>query len=197
MIDEWTKVGNVTFRKTGTMKIISSGYADRFPLSTCWAEILPNAYRPWFKIRIDNLADLPAALLLANGMRECDADDLKAATRIASMTRFGLLSISGERITKGGFREIFSIGTTSKRIQAGIDQCTGFPNMNEIGASRAKEIAETLTEYEWDAIYSGLDAVNREHERLGKPIVDYSRCETQRSNDYDQNYVRREFALYQ
>ena len=188
MIDEWTKVGNVTFRKTGTMKIISSGYADRFPLSTCWAEILPNAYRPGFKIRIDNLADLPAALLLANGMRECDADDLREAEQIAARTRLGLLSISGERETSSGRREIFSVGTTSERIQAGIDLCAGgFPNM----------IAKTLSQYEWDAIYSGLDAVNREHERLGKPIVDYSRCETQRSNDYEQNYVRREFALYQ
>ena len=179
MIDEWTKFGNVTFRKTGTVEITSSGYADRFPLSTCWAEILPKAYRPGFTIRVDNLADLPAALLLANGMRDCDADDLKEAVRVAAKTRFGLLSISGERITKGGFRENFSIGTTSKRIQAGIDLCTGFPNMNEIGASRAKEIAETLSRYEWDAIYSGLDAVNREHERLGKPIVDYSRYEIQ------------------
>ena len=179
MIDEWTKFGNVTFRKTGTVEITSSGYADRFPLSTCWAEILPNAYRPGFKIRIDNLADLPAALLLANGMRECDADDLREAVRVAAKTRFGLLSISGERETSSGRREIFSVGTTSKRIQAGIDLCTGFPNMNEIGASRAKEIAETLSRYEWDAIYSGLDAVNREHERLGKPIVDYSRYEIQ------------------
>ena len=176
MIDEWTKVGNVTFRKTGAVKIVSSGYADRFPLSTCWAEILPNAHRPGFKIRIDNLADLPAALLLANGMRECDADSLR---EIAARTRLGLLSISGERETSSGRLENFSVGTTSKRIQAGIDLCTGFPNMNEIVVSRAKEIAKTLSQYEWDAIYSGLDAVNREHERLGKPIVGYSRYEIQ------------------
>ena len=175
MIDEWTKVGNVTFRKTGAVKIVSSGYADRFPLSTCWAEILPNAHRPGFKIRIDNLADLPAALLLANGMRECDADSLREAVRVAARTRLGLLSISGEMETPSGRREIFSVGTTSKRIQAGIDLGTGFPNMNEIVVSRAKEIAKTLSRYEWDAIYSGLDAVNREHERLGKPIVGYSR----------------------
>lgn len=179
MINEWTKFGNVTFRKTGTMKIISSGYADRFPLSTCWAEILSNAHRPGFTIRLDNLDDLPAALLLANGMRECDADDLIEAEQIAARTRFGLLSISGERETSSGRREIFSVGTTSKRIRAGIDLCTGFQNMNEIVVSRAKEIAKTLTAYEWYAIYSGLDAVNREHERLGKPIVGYSRYEIQ------------------
>ena len=178
MIDEWTKFGNVTFRKTGTVEITSSGYADRFPLSTCWAEILPNAYRPGFKIRIDNLADLPAALLLANGMRECDADGLREAVRVAAKTQFGPLSISGERETSGR-REIFSVGTTYRRIEAGIDLCTGFPNMTEIGVSRAKEIAKTLYQYEWDAIYSGLDAVNREHERLGKPIVGYSRYEIQ------------------
>ena len=179
MIDEWTKFGSVMFLKTGTLKIISSGYADRFPLSTYWAEIMPNAYRPGFKIRIDDLADLPAALLLANGMRECDADDLREAVQIAARTRLGLLSISGERETSSGRREIFSVGTTSKRIQAGIDLCTGFPNMRELFAAEQKEIAKTLTEYEWDAIYSGLDAVNREHDRVGKPIVDYSRYEIQ------------------
>lgn len=179
MIDEWTKFGNVTFRKTGTVKIISSGYADRFPLPTCWAEILPSAYRPGFTVRVNNLADLPAALLLANGMRECDADSLREAEQIAAKTRFGLLSISGERETSSGRREIFSVGTTSKRIQAGIDLCTGFRNMSELFAAEQKVIAKTLSQYEWDAIYSGLDAVNREHERLGKPIVGYSRYEIQ------------------
>jgi len=179
MINEWTKFGNVMFLKTGNLKIMSSGYTDRYTVSRCWAEIMPNAYRSGFKIRIDNLADLPAALLLANGMRECDADDLREAVRVADKTQFGPLSISGERETSSGIREFFSVGTTSKRIQAGIDLCTGFPNMNEIGVSRAKDIAKTLSQYEWDAIYSGLDAVNREHERLGKPIVGYSRYEIQ------------------
>ena len=51
--------------------------------------------------------------------------------------------------------------------------------MSELFAAEQKEIAKTISQYEWDAIYSGLDAVNREHERLGKPIVGYSRYEIQ------------------
>lgn len=157
----------VKITRTGTLKIVSSGYDDRYVSSECWANIRDDELNITFRVDLDDAAIAYLRLSGIDTTREAIMDAAKTV-RASKFTTF----ITAESTTEFGYKTT-TFATTSERINAGIAVCTGYPRLNDVGRAEADRKSADLTADEWQAIYTGLDRVNRDHARRGKPIVEY------------------------
>ena len=151
--------------RAGTIKIVSSGYADRYALSTVWTNIEKNGVR----YRIDSANQAGLAYIELSGMdfQAMTEKDFADVSLVIHRSEFNLSATYKNGATTGTIR------TTSGRLNAGIKMATGFPGLNEIGIAHATETANTLSREEWLCVRTGLEAINKTHAETGRPVVEF------------------------
>ena len=161
------KIEELKISIVGDIEIVSSGYSDRYALSTTWMIIESESV----KYRIDNANDRVPAVLRLAGLEMTD-ENWSVAYRAIQDGAFNTFAtyevISDVAIVTG------RVNTTTARLEAGIDVAIGRQNLNEGGMEKVQEIASTLTNDEWLAIEFGLNKVNETHIRKKKPVVEFS-----------------------
>ena len=159
--------GEIKIRRVGTLEIVSSGYADRYVATQAWLEIEKNG----ITYRIDESDRWEEAILeFRYGVKYEGAtkEQLADAIHCRVYNPLDTYAMYEDGNTRG------QVNTTADRIDAGIKVATGYPCLNEYGIEQAKQIANTLSRHEWLVVKTGLDRINREHSRLGKPVVEYA-----------------------
>ncbi|MDD2255365.1 hypothetical protein [Methanoculleus sp.] len=155
-------------RKKGSLKITSSGYEDRWTLADIYLEIDTDDVQ----FRVDGSSQWPAAYCKLAGL-PVNAENLRRAREIIALAPFAT-TITYEFIHEHG-RGLRHIRSSSHRLNAGINVATGrAASFSPEGAQEAAKIASDLSRDEWDAIKDGLERVNRDHERLGRPVVAFT-----------------------
>jgi len=155
---------NLRIHKCGRIDIVSSGYEDRFAMSTTWVIFEKNDIR--YRIDGDNFQHIAAYVELAG----IQADTVTAEKYAEIAEKIHSIPWKMSATYRDGFTT-GSITTTPDRINAGIKMATGFTGLNEVGISRATEIANTLSHNEWLVIRTGLEKINKLHTEIGKPVV--------------------------
>ena len=153
-------------QRHGTLKIVSSGYSDRYVMSDIHFDISVNG----LEFRIDNEDDRVAALLrlMGHDLQNVPDDIFKSAVQTAHSAPFSMWITYKTGTTTRTFT------TTYAKITAGIHAALGYNNLNAWGRSQHEPIVKTLTSDEWGAIRYGLDRINEEHAKTGKPIVGFT-----------------------
>ena len=158
---------NLKTLRTGTLKIVSSGYEDRYVMGHVYLVIECDGVK--YHIEDDNDRVAAYARLAGwGGITNLTKKKIKHAVHeiVSCPVVMNASYINGN--TSG------TIATTSDRLSAGIYAATGYPALNERGISTYKPIAETLTKQEWMVVRSGLEQINKHHAEIGKPIVNFS-----------------------
>ncbi len=157
------KLEEMQVSKSGTIKIVSSGYEDRYPLCRTWMNIRCGLVT----FRVDFSDQYVPALLKLAGLELTD-ENYKKAAKIVNDVKYELWFTIREKDSATAFI------TTSEKLRAGIAVATGFPHLNDYGICEAKEVAQTLTKDDWKAVKFGLEEVNEEAQKNGRPVVDFS-----------------------
>jgi hypothetical protein len=150
-------------KHTGTIRIVSSGYSDRFPMSRTWYEI----EREGVTYRIDGDVFDAARAWLTLSECEITPDALVEACKMIRrlpLTLFGTARYANSTTT----------APVSHHLSAGVAVATGFPTMTPWGIDQATADAAKLTAHDWAVIATGLREVNEHHERIGKPAVNFT-----------------------
>jgi hypothetical protein len=146
-----------------TLRITTSGYDDRFVMGN--TEV-------WFTDEQSGFAlaarSQQAAIVAAERLLGLGADE---ATRLVTYDSPHEEWISAE-LPDGS---TLTFVTKKSRIEAGIAAATGYPRLREAAVEARRTLAATLSRDEWDAVYSGLEACNRENARKGRTVVEFVR----------------------
>lgn len=153
----------ITVIHRGTLRIVSSGYADRYVQSFVWVEFVVDG----LTFRVSHTGDAPRAYLKLANLPETEGHLMGAALLVVSAPYVMSITASTDTGT-------ITVQTTSERLHAGIAKCTG-RLMTPRDATLVAGLGDELTANEWQAIYASLDAINREHALRGRPIVEYTR----------------------
>lgn len=154
----------IKIEKRGTLKIVSSGYSDRFPMTECWINLICDG----IKYQVDP-NDATRAYLNLSGMEENDENCMTALRLINSPDNKYALSFS----EKVDANTTLTVATTANKIRAGIALVTGFPGLNEIGVANAKNEAAALNENELKMIRAALARINKAHAEEGRALVSF------------------------
>jgi hypothetical protein len=153
--------------RTGTLKIVSSGYADRFVQSSMHIQLTCNGIR----YRVDNLDDAPMAYLHLTRQELTDDTLREAITRIQTSPMRMFITARNVPLYDTNGRVV---GYATKTFQSTTDRLlAGIAHAIQASFARNVALAEQLTEDEWHVIYESLEAINRKHQKRGAPIVPY------------------------
>ena len=158
----------IDVRKRGTLKITSSGYEDRWTRADIYLEIDTDDVR----FRVDGSSQWPAAYCKLAGL-PVNSENLQRAREIIALAPLET-TITYEFTHEHGYG-LRHIRSSGQRLDAGINVATGKVKTFSVdGAREALRIAADLSPDEWAAIKDGLERVNRDHERLGRPVVAFT-----------------------
>lgn len=147
----------VSIRHEATLEIVSSGYNDRYVSQTSYLILEVDNIR----YRIDSDNHYISAYLNLAGMKDNEKNVKKV-----------IEAINSSKFRQYLYYDDTMVMSTPERINAGIQLALGFTRYN--GFERTTKIAETLSDAEWDAIRYGLNRVNDDHARRGKPVVEFT-----------------------
>lgn len=160
-------IKHVRIIKIGSIKIVSSGYTDRYVSGDVWTKLTVDGID--YRVDGDDSTQFAAFLKLAGISRNDLTSD--------QIEQIGMMIIKTpifSWISYEIYPAAYSIKTTAHRIRAGIEAATGYPNLNENGINEYRPIAETLSSQEWTAIKYGLDKINNYHAQHGMPVVNFT-----------------------
>lgn len=149
----------VSVRREATLEIVSSGYDDRYVSQSSYL-ILEVDY---IRYRIDSDNHYISAYLNLAGMKDSEKN-VKKVIEVINSSKFNQYIYYDGTMVK----------STYNRIDAGLQLALGFPHQGQTGIEKTIGIAETLSNAEWDAIRYGLNRVNDDHVRRGKPVVEFT-----------------------
>ena len=152
---------------SGTLRIVSSGYDDRYVLSMSHLIIECDNIR--YRIDNDNDRFLAYAKLAGWDMANLTHEQISHASHETHFCEFRL-SAGYERPGIGSG----SIITTASRLNAGIEIARENKTVNAQALAEKSKIAATLNSSEWAVIETALTETNRIHSISGKPIVNFS-----------------------
>lgn len=153
---------NLNLHRTGSIHIMSSGYADRYVVSTPHLTIERNG----IEYQIHKDAHRVGAVLDLAGL---DHTDENVNTAIHAIVNCPLT----EWITYQTGNGTRTFQTTSNRIESGIAVALDKSPYNEHGMQSRREIAKKLTADEWAAIAYWLGRINDEHGETGRGIATF------------------------
>lgn len=135
-----------------TLKIVSSGYADRRASGDAVAHITDK------DLTFQVPAHRATEALVRLGMDRAVAGALVEATPVMTILPYWTPRICS------------SVQTTGRRVQAGIQVMKGPAGMTAKGYAGEEEIARGLTLQEWEAIEAGMVAVNVHHAHCAEVV---------------------------
>lgn len=153
--------------KSGKCEIVSSGYDDRFLMSSYDVILLVDGIE--YRVNPDQATKAIAK------MRGVSIDNIDALSEISKelinipTNYFATYEVASEF----GHTTITAIVRPSV-ISAGIAVANGFIRLTEYGIDRAIKGSADISESEKDFIRFGLEQVNKKHLERGKPVIDFN-----------------------
>lgn len=157
-----------------TLGIVSSGYDDRFVMSSGRTTIRYSGldYVVGFAVGLSDAQAVAKAILTILGLPPT-RENLDQAFEKFDAAPIDCAIPYEIYYTDRPWGAISSVRTTSERIEAGIAVATGkYDRLTDFGKSRIDAIVPDLAQEEWWAIYGGLRMVNEHHTHFGKPVVE-------------------------
>lgn len=159
-------MSNFSISTVTTLRIASSGHGDRYVMATTRYVI---EKRPGFRVYAETREDAADAFLTLTNTDLTEEHYIEFQKLLRASPRACWIHYEAN----GGARG--TVPTTPQRIRAGVDVATGrHLQFRAAERERAEKLAAELTANEWRAVRTGLEEVNREQARFGRPVVEFA-----------------------